>query len=126
MTDIALVPGTNEFLWKRKGMTMTSTFLQYMQQKVRASLSLFKGEWYLNTKLGLPYIPSGDMEKDAHRTILESAIRVKVSGIKGIKKLLAFETELDAKTRRFTVSFSARCGNGETLEMDGLDVGGMA
>ena len=61
MKDFALEPGTNNFLWKRRGMTMTDGFLAYMQQKVRARLSLLKGEWYLDTRLGLPYIPTWDM-----------------------------------------------------------------
>lgn len=124
MKDLALVPGTNRFLLQRRGMTMTSDFLQYMQQKVRASLSLFKGEWYLDKRLGLPYIPSWDIEKDGHRAILESAIRVKVSGIGGIKKLLSFETEFDKRTRLLSVSLTAQCDSGETLEVRDLTVGG--
>lgn len=125
MKDIALIPGTNDFLWNKKGMTMTSEFLQYMQQKVRACLSLFKGEWYLDTRLGLPYIPSGNMEKDGHRSILENAIRVKISEIDGIKKLTEFKGKLDPKTRLFSVSFSAQCKNGEILEVSDVQVGGM-
>ena len=124
MKDFALEPGTNNFLWKKRGMTMTSEYLQYMQQKVICCLSLFKGEWYLDTRLGIPYIPSWNMDKDGHRAILESAIRVKVSGISGIKKLLSFSSELDPKTRLFTVSFSAQCDNGEVLEMNEVAVGG--
>ena len=124
MKDFALEPGTNNFLMNKRGMTMTSDFLQYMQQKVRCCLSLLKGEWYLDTRLGIPNIPSWDMDKDGHRTILESAIRVKISGISGIKKLLSFSSDLDPKTRLFTVSFSAQCDNGEVLEMDNVAVGG--
>lgn len=124
MKDFALEPGTNSFLWDKRGMTMTSGYLQYMQQKVRCCLSLLKGECYLDTRLGIPYIPSWDMDKDGHRAILESAIRVKVSGISGIKKLLSFSSELDPKTRLFTVSFSAQCDNGEVLEMNEVAVGG--
>lgn len=124
MKDFALEPGTNSFLYEKRGMTMTSEYLQYMQQKVRASLSLIKGEWYLNTKVGLPYIPPFDMDKDGHRSILESAVRVKISGIDGIKKVLSFSSDLDSKTRLLSVSFSAQCENGETLEMDNVEVGG--
>lgn len=124
MKDFALEPGTNSFLWDKRGMTMTSGYLQYMQQKVRCCLSLLKGEWYLDTRLGIPYIPSWDMDRDGHRAILESAIRVKISGISGIKKLLSFSSELDPKTRLFMVNFSAQCDNGEVLEMNGVAVGG--
>lgn len=124
MKDFALVPGTNNFLWNKRSMTMTSDYLQYMQQKVRCCLSLLKGEWYLDTQIGLPYIPSWDMDKGGHRAILESAIRVKISGVSGIKKLLSFSSDLDSKTRLLTVSFSAQCDNGEVLEMDNVAVGG--
>ena len=42
MKDFALEPGTNNFLWKKRGMTMTSEYLQYMQQKVICCLSLLR------------------------------------------------------------------------------------
>ncbi|MBO4507096.1 MAG: hypothetical protein J5747_00490 [Spirochaetaceae bacterium] len=124
MKDFALEPGTKNFLWKKRGMTMTSEHLQYMQQKVICCLSIFKGEWYLDTRLGLPYIPAWDIDKDGHRSILESAVRIKISGIVGIKKLLSFSSELDLKNRSFMVSFSAQCDNGEVLEMNGIPLGG--
>ena len=124
MKDFALEPITTNFLWNKRGLQMTSDFLQYMQQKVRCCLSLIKGEWYLDTRVGLPYIASWDMTKSSHRSILESAIRVKITSIDGIKKLISFSSELDAKTRQLSVSFSAQCDNGETLEMSNVAVGG--
>jgi hypothetical protein len=117
MKDFALEPHTNKFLWEWNGLSMTDSYLQYMQQKVRAVLSLFKGEWYLNANVGLPYIPT-DFNNDSHRSILETAIRVRIAGITGIKKLVSFETSFDQKTRLLSVKFIAQCENGETLEVN--------
>jgi len=124
MKDFALEANTNNFRWKNSSLTMTESYLEYMSQKVRCCLSLLKGEWYLDTRLGIPYIPSWEEDNDGHRSILESAIRVKIAGIDGIKKLLSFSSELEKKTRRLSVSFSAQCDNGETLEMQNVKIGG--
>ena len=124
MKDFLLEAGTNHFVWKKRGLTMSENFLEYMRQKVQCCLSLLKGEWYLDTRLGLPYIPSWSFDNDGHRSILESAIRVKIANISGIKKLLSFSSELDEKTRELSVSFSAQCENGDTLEMQNVKIGG--
>jgi hypothetical protein len=117
MKDFAITPHGNEFIRERNGMRFTNNYLDYMRQKVRSAISLFLGEWYLNRKKGIPYIPTS-LEKIDHRPILETALIVTISNVKGIKKLISFEPSYDEKERFFKVQFVAQCENEEILEMD--------
>jgi hypothetical protein len=115
MKDFAVDPQSNKFIWNKKGLQYTGSYLDYMAQKVRCSISLFLGEWVLNKNIGIPYIPA-TMEKIDHRALLETALIVTISSIKGIKRLVSFEPSYDGKERLLKISFIAECENGETLE----------
>jgi len=117
MKDFAIEPHGNNFIRERNGMRFTNNYLEYMTQKVRSAVSLFFGEWYLNKKIGIPYIPS-TMEKIDHRPLLETALLVTISNVKGIKKLLSFEPSYDTRERLFRVHFVAQCENEEILKYD--------
>jgi len=117
MKDFAIEPHGNNFIRKRNGLRFTNSYLDFMAQKVRSAISLFLGEWFLNRRIGIPYIPES-MEKIEQRPLLETALIVTISNIKGIKKLLAFEPSLDESTRIFRVRFVAVCENEEVLNFD--------
>jgi hypothetical protein len=117
MKDFAVIPQGNTFIRQRNGFRFTETYLEYMAQKVRCAISLFFGEWFLNNSIGIPYIPSV-MEKIDHRSILETALQVTISNVKGIKKLIEFAPSYNVKERLFRLKFIAQCENGETLEIN--------
>jgi len=115
MKDFAITPQGNKFIRERNGMRFTNNYLEYMAGKVRSAISLFLGEWYLNRKKGIPYIPTS-IEKIDHRPLLETALIVTISNVKGIKKLVTFEPSFDEKERLLKVRFVAQCENEEILE----------
>jgi len=117
MKDFAIEPHGNNFIRERNGLRYTNNYLEFMTQKVRSAISLFLGEWYLNRKKGIPYIPSS-LEKIDHRPLLETALIITISNVKGIKKLVLFEPSFDEKERLFMVHFIALCENEELLEMN--------
>jgi hypothetical protein len=74
-------------------------------------LSIFLGEWYLDTRKGLPYRPP-KARKSEHRSILETALRAKLISIKGIKRVISFTPLYDKKERLYEVAFSAETDAG--------------
>jgi hypothetical protein len=117
MKDFAVDPQGNKFLWNKKGLQYTGSYLEYMAQKVRCAISLFLGEWYLNKNIGIPYIPT-TMEKINHRPILETSLIVTISNIKGIKRLVSFDPTYNSRDRLLKIKFVAECDNGETLKIN--------
>jgi len=106
MKSIAIDPQTSNFVRHNGRMRYTKTDLEFLAQVVRHELSLFLGEWYLDTKKGLPYRPP-KARKSEHRSILETALRAKLISIKGIKRVLSFTPRFDKKERLYEVAFSA-------------------
>ena len=117
MKDFAIIPHGSKFIWERNGMRFTNNYLEYMAQKVRSAISLYLGEWYLNMKKGIPYIPTS-LDKIDHRPLLETALIVTISNVKGIKKMISFQPSFDERERVYKVKFVAQCDNGEILDMN--------
>jgi hypothetical protein len=58
------------------------------------------------------------MEKINHRPLLETALIVTISNIKGVKRLVSFDPVYDSRKRLLKISFVAECVNGEILNMN--------
>ncbi len=52
-----LLNGSRNFVTTGYNLTLTATQQQWMAQKLLIRISMFLGGWYLNTGLGLPYLP---------------------------------------------------------------------
>lgn len=122
MKSIAIDPQTAKFVRHNGRMRYTKTELEFLAQVVRHELSIFLGEWYLDTRKGLPYRPP-KARKSEHRTILETALRAKLISIKGIKRVISFTPRYDKKERLYEVAFSAETNAG-LLESAWISNGG--
>jgi hypothetical protein len=122
MKSIAIIPQTNTFVRGNGRFRFTESNLEYMRQKVHHAVSIFLGEWFLDRTLGIPYIPTGD-EKHMHRRLIETALQVRITSVKGVTKLLSFTTTLDKVSRTLRVTFAVQIDNGETFD-DTVDIEG--
>lgn len=122
MKSIALIPQTNTLARRNGRFRFTESNLEYMRQKVHHAVSIFLGEWFLDTTLGIPYIPPGD-EKYLHRRLIETALQVRITGVKGVTKLISFTSTLDKASRTLRVTFTAQIDGGETFE-DTVEIAG--
>jgi len=121
--DLLLEQQGNKFVVEDHHWRFTETRLEYMAQKIRHTISVFRGEWFLDRTIGIPYIPGGDIEKDMHRRMIETALQVRIGEIEGVEKFLAFSSSLDKATRILTVAFTVQIDSGETYS-DSVDIGG--
>jgi hypothetical protein len=122
MKSLALDLHDNSFIRENGKFRYTQDNLEYLAQKVRSVISIILGEWFLDPSLGIPYIPTSD-NKIEHRPLLETSLRVKITAIKGIKKITSFLSDLDKATRKFSVAIIAETDEGELLELkEALDI----
>jgi hypothetical protein len=106
MKSFALEPQSNNFLRENGRMRYTKDELEHLVLVVRHELSLFLGEWFIDNTKGIPYLPASS-RKSTHRVLLETAIRTKITSIKGIKRLEQFTPRYDKRERLLEVSFMA-------------------
>jgi hypothetical protein len=82
-----------------------TTDSEIVEQRIRQALLTFKGEWFLNTQLGIPYYESILEEKNslqAIKAILVDAIKK----VEGVKELTKFEIKYDNDSRALAVNFN--------------------
>jgi hypothetical protein len=123
MKDLMLRSNSNNFMVEDHRWRFTENRLEYLAQKIRHTVSVFRGEWFMNRAIGIPYIPGEDVEKDMHRRMIETALQVRIGEIKGVEKFLLFSTSLDKAARILTVEFTVQIDTGETYS-DSVPIGG--
>lgn len=71
-------------------------------QAVYTRLLLLRGEWFLDTDAGVPYLQDVTI-KPANLSLAESAIKQAIIETDGVNELRTFELVFDPTTRRATV-----------------------
>ena len=116
--DILLNSG-NEFEIKEGDLALTSTTAEAVAQRIRIRLQTFRGEWFLNTRYGVPYFQR-IFRKGASLDIVESILRRQISNIEGVESIAQLRVEVDPSVRRATVEF--RVSIGEDAPLTGNEV----
>jgi hypothetical protein len=83
-----------------------------IDQRLRSALRLFRGEWFLDQSLGVPYFEKILGLKGVSMTIVEQAFRDELKRQPDVLRVDAFEATLDKVTRRLTVEFIAATTDG--------------
>lgn len=86
--------------------------LAAIRQAVQIALSFFKGEWYGDTSLGVPYFQDV-LVKGASPQILSSVFRKAILDVPGVLDLLSLDIAVDTSTRSLSVTFTASTDLGE-------------
>ena len=86
-------------------------------QQLTIRMKFFLGEWFLDTRLGIPYFQE-ILVKNADLTRVRGIYRQTILTTPGISSIETFDLEFDGATRKLTVSFRARKIDGEILEFN--------
>lgn len=86
-----------------------------IRQHLAIRLQMFLGEWFLDTRVGIPYFES-ILVKDPDLIAVRSIYRQAILGAPGVISLGQFELLFDTPTRKLTLNFEAVTDSGETLE----------
>jgi hypothetical protein len=123
MKDLLLEQHSNNFAVVDRRWRFTETRLEYIAQKIRHTISVFLGEWFMDRTIGIPYIPGEDVDRSMHRRMIETALQVRIGEVEGVEKFLSFYSSLNTATRILTVDFTVQIDTGETYG-DSVETGG--
>ncbi len=94
-------------------------------QHIAQRLKTFTGEWFMDTRLGIPYFQQV-FKKQPNMTVLDTIFKSEIVNTPGVLELTAFYIGIDRKTRELSISFSARTEDGPvTVEAAIADPGEM-
>lgn len=114
-TNLFLDPTTNDLvIGPDFNLRFTVDNSELVSQKITNRLQTFRGEWYLNRDLGIPYY-SDVFRKNPNLPQIRSILLAAVKGVNGVEEIIRFDTELDSGTRQLNVDFTVRITTGEII-----------
>ena len=81
-------------------------------QAVLTRLLLWKGEWFLDTTAGTPYLQ--DIVGKFSQSRYDSAIKSRILGTQGVKEILKYQSTMNRDTRQLSVSVTLSTVYGTT------------
>ena len=96
------------------GTTRTITGAEYATQRVRVSLDFFLGEWFLDTREGMPYFRDV-LVKNPNQDTVKSVFRRGIMRTPGIVSVPTLDVSLDVQRRVATITFEAQYEDGTLI-----------
>lgn len=76
--------------------------VEAIRLRLLARLQFFLGEWFLDTRQGMPYFQAVFI-KNPELTLIQSIFRRAILSTPGVSSIIRLETRLDSANRRFIV-----------------------
>jgi hypothetical protein len=113
MYDLAL-NASNDIYFEGGRLATITTRLAWQGQKLNIRLSWIKGEWYLDTRIGVPYYEKIWI-KNPNRIVIQNLFAETALTIDGIVEVVRMDLDLVGSTRRLNVTnFQVRSDGLET------------
>lgn len=113
--DLALDPLTGDLLVEGGDLQLLDG-LDAIAQHVAIRLQFFRGEWFLDTRIGVPYF-TDILVKNPDLNIVRFLLRAAVASTPGVINLQSFDMVFEGITRALNVDFEAETEEGP-LEFD--------
>lgn len=102
--DLALSNG--DFVW--------IDGLEQVRQNIAARFKFFYGEWFLDTRQGVPYFQN-ILTKSPDLDLVRSTLRGVLLASKEVISIERFSVEYDQRARRLSFSFSCKTTEGDLI-----------
>ena len=109
------------FLFENNNLVL-ATGTDALIDRLKTNLKLYKGDWYLDTNLGVPYIEKV-FKKQTNVGALYSIFGNIILGTEGVKSINKLQFDQDKETRKLIVTFNITSDEGVQLE-DSATIGG--
>lgn len=115
-TNFFLDDETHDLSLESNGhLRMTKNVGEDLSTRIECRLRTFKGEWYLDRDLGVPYY--GEiLKKNPNIDKVRSLLLTELVKVKGIAEVLRFTVSFDHASRVFQVFFSVKASDGTIVE----------
>lgn len=115
MATLETDPITNDLVLKNNSLSVIAG-ADEVAQRIRARLRMFRGEWFLNLKKGMPFYEIIFAKGSTDETIA-SAIKREILTVPGVLELLRYSQSIDSKTRQLVVDFQVKVTDGAILDL---------
>lgn len=116
MTDLLsfkIDPATNDLELDSRGRLSMVDGTEARKQRLRLRLGTRAGEWFLDTRLGVPWLSL--MEKGTSRNRIRAEMLKAIMADEEVERVEELNIGRITSDRRLTIEFTARLRNGERL-----------
>ena len=106
---------------KRKLATLP-TFGDRVAQSIRTRLRWWRGEWFLDTARGVPYLEQL-LGKGVSLDTIRSVLRREIEQVAGVTRVTSIEITSDRATRYSTIDIEALTTEAELVVVGGVEIG---
>ncbi len=89
-------------------------------QKLRNQFKIFLGEWFLDSRIGMPYFQEVFV-KNPNMAILTQLFRSVIASTAGVVRVISCNVTFNDATRAASVAFAAQWENGAVITATDLD-----
>lgn len=115
--DIYLNPETGDIdLNLGTTVTLCPTESELTRQRCLINLRMFRGEWFANILYGVPYFSR--VYRKNSKAVTDNIFKSTIRNTEGVVSLESYESTLDPKTRKLTVSFSFKALDGVIINAE--------
>lgn len=111
-----------DLLWKRDGIVHDLVFVNgdcpvtngrsdSVAQRIYLRLRTFRGEWFLSENYGVPWLER-ILGHKVKKTTVDMVIINEIMSVKGVKKILSFESTFDNSVRDYSCKFTVVADDG--------------
>ena len=112
--NLFLDPTTHDLAVVDGNLRLTGPIDEEVAQRIKCNLLTFKGEWWLDPELGVPYYQS-ILGKGVALGVVESLLRSQIFNTQGVESLDSFSVYLNNSARTLQVRFSVTTSAGTTV-----------
>ena len=85
-----------------------------IRQRLKTRLLLFRGEWFLDTTVGVPYYQD-ILVKNPNLGNVDAIFKAEILDTVGVNQLIEYQSEYDNSLRKLNVTFTVSTENGTTI-----------
>lgn len=112
MTDLKINQDAYDLELVDGDFSLTQTESESLKQRLIIKLRTFRGEWYLDTQLGLPYFQRIFQKGTAKETV-DSLFKQAILSEPEVQQLLEFSSSIDRQFRIYTLNFIVKSSNAD-------------
>ncbi len=100
---------------------ITQTYTEWLSQKIENVLKTFKGEWFANFTIGVPFYES-ILKKNPNVTEVNAIFQNKIKGIDGVAELTKFDVSYDNSERTYSIDIEVLSNENEIVDVGTITI----
>lgn len=121
--DLKLDRIDHDLLFVDNDLVVTTVRSESLAQRLRVKLLTFRGEWFLDETVGVPYFQS-IFGKNRSKESVDAIFKQAIINEPEVKALLDYQSTLDSQYRVFSLSFRIRSVDEDEPTLIEFEIGG--